>query len=337
MSLSSLTAISPIDGRYSGKTNALRDIFSEYGLIRFRVHVEVRWLQALAACPAIDEVPQFSTAANRLLDALVSGFSITDAEHVKAIERSTNHDVKAVEYWLKARITDHRELPAVAEFIHFACTSEDINNLAYGLMLRAGRDDVVLPLMERIIEALRAMAHRHAATPMLSRTHGQPASPTTMPHKVNPIDFENAEGNLGLANALFAHFAGTLTNSRWQRDLTDSTVLRNLGVSVGHCVIAYHAILRGIAKVDVNTAHLAEELNNHWALLAEPIQTVMRRHGVEKPYEKLKALTRGRHVTPAILHTFIDTLDIPAGAKQQLKALTPAHYLGMAKQQARDV
>ena len=455
MSLSSLTAISPIDGRYSGKTNALRDIFSEYGLIRFRVHVEVRWLQALAACPAIDEVPQFSTAANRLLDALVSGFSITDAEHVKAIERSTNHDVKAVEYWLKARITDHRELPAVAEFIHFACTSEDINNLAYGLMLRAGRDDVVLPLMERIIEALRAMAHRHAATPMLSRTHGQPVSPTTvgkeiantvyrlerqralaagvplmgkingavgnynahrhtypdidwptlardlveslgltwnpyttqiephdymaelfnaiarfngilldfsrdmwgyislnyftqktvtdeigsstMPHKVNPIDFENAEGNLGLANALFAHFAGTLTNSRWQRDLTDSTVLRNLGVSVGHCVIAYHAILRGIAKVDVNTAHLAEELNNHWALLAEPIQTMMRRHGVEKPYEKLKALTRGRHVTPAILHTFIDTLDIPAGAKQQLKALTPAHYLGMAKQQARDV
>ena len=455
MSLSSLTAISPIDGRYGGKTAELRDIFSEYGLIRFRVRVEVRWLQALAACPAIDEAPDFSAAANRLLDTLVNNFSIADAEHIKAIERNTNHDVKAVEYWIKARIADHRELSAVTEFIHFACTSEDINNLAYGLMLRAGRDHIVLPLMERIIEALRAMAHRHAATPMLSRTHGQPASPTTvgkeiantayrlerqraltagvplmgkingavgnynahrhtypdidwetlardfveslgltwnpyttqiephdymaelfnaiarfngilldfsrdmwgyislnyltqktvtdeigsstMPHKVNPIDFENAEGNLGLANALFAHFAGTLTTSRWQRDLTDSTLLRNLGVSVGHCVIAYQAILRGLAKVDVNTEHLAAELNRHWALLAEPIQTVMRRHGVEKPYEKLKALTRGRHVTPAILHTFIDTLDIPDDAKRQLKALTPADYLGSAKEQAQRV
>ena len=455
MSLSSLTAISPLDGRYGGKTAELRDIFSEYGLIRFRVRVEVRWLQALAACPAIDEAPDFSAAANRLLDTLVNNFSIADAEHIKAIERNTNHDVKAVEYWIKARIADHRELSAVTEFIHFACTSEDINNLAYGLMLRAGRDHIVLPLMERIIEALRAMAHRHAATPMLSRTHGQPASPTTvgkeiantayrlerqraltagvplmgkingavgnynahrhtypdidwetlardfveslgltwnpyttqiephdymaelfnaiarfkgilldfsrdmwgyislnyltqktvtdeigsstMPHKVNPIDFENAEGNLGLANTLFAHFAGTLTTSRWQRDLTDSTLLRNLGVSVGHCVIAYQAILRGLAKVDVNTEHLAAELNRHWALLAEPIQTVMRRHGVEKPYEKLKALTRGRHVTPAILHTFIDTLDIPDDAKRQLKALTPADYLGSAKEQAQRV
>ena len=455
MSLSSLTAISPIDGRYGGKTAELRDIFSEYGLIRFRVRVEVRWLQALAACPAIDEAPDFSAAANRLLDTLVNNFSIADAEHIKAIERNTNHDVKAVEYWIKARIADHRELSAVTEFIHFACTSEDINNLAYGLMLRAGRDHIVLPLMERIIEALRAMAHRHAATPMLSRTHGQPASPTTvgkeiantayrlerqraltagvplmgkingavgnynahrhtypdidwetlardfveslgltwnpyttqiephdymaelfnaiarfngilldfsrdmwgyislnyltqktvtdeigsstMPHKVNPIDFENAEGNLGLANTLFAHFAGTLTTSRWQRDLTDSTLLRNLGVSVGHCVIAYQAILRGLAKVDVNTEHLAAELNRHWALLAEPIQTVMRRHGVEKPYEKLKALTRGRHVTPAILHTFIDPLDIPDDAKRQLKALTPADYLGSAKEQAQRV
>ena len=455
MSLSSLTAISPIDGRYGGKTAELRDIFSEYGLIRFRVRVEVRWLQALAACPAIDEAPDFSAAANRLLDTLVNNFSIADAEHIKAIERNTNHDVKAVEYWIKARIADHRELSAVTEFIHFACTSEDINNLAYGLMLRAGRDHIVLPLMERIIEALRAMAHRHAATPMLSRTHGQPASPTTvgkeiantayrlerqraltagvplmgkingavgnynahrhtypdidwetlardfveslgltwnpyttqiephdymaelfnaiarfngilldfsrdmwgyislnyltqktvtdeigsstMPHKVNPIDFENAEGNLGIANALLAHFAETLTTSRWQRDLTDSTVLRNLGVGVSHCIIAYRALLRGIAKVDVNTQRLAAELDNHWALLAEPIQTVMRRHGVAQPYEKLKTLTRGQHVTRAILHAFVDGLDIPDDAKRQLKALTPASYLGSAKAQAQRV
>ena len=455
MPLSSLTAISPIDGRYHGSTAELRDIFSEYGLIRFRAQVEIRWLQALAACPAILEAPGFSAAANRLLDDWVNDFSIADAERVKTIERTTNHDVKAVEYLLKERIAGHSELAAVAEFIHFACTSEDINNLAYGLMLGAGRDRVLLPLIDRIVTALRAMAHQHAATPMLSRTHGQPASPTTvgkeiantvhrlerqralvadvplmgkingavgnynahrhaypdihwaalardfveslgltwnpyttqieprdymaelfnaiarfnsvlldfsrdmwgyialnyftqktvtgevgsstMPHKVNPIDFENAEGNLGIANALLAHFAETLTTSRWQRDLTDSTVLRNLGVGVSHCVIAYRALLRGIAKVDVNTQRLAAELDNHWALLAEPIQTVMRRHGVAEPYEKLKTLTRGQHVTRAILHAFVDGLDIPDDAKRQLKALTPASYLGSAKAQAQRV
>ena len=455
MPLSSLTAISPIDGRYHGSTAELRDIFSEYGLIRFRAQVEIRWLQAFAACPAILEAPGFSAAANRLLDDWVNDFSIADAERVKTIERTTNHDVKAVEYLLKERIAGHSELAAVAEFIHFACTSEDINNLAYGLMLGAGRDRVLLPLMDRIVTALRAMAHQHAATPMLSRTHGQPASPTTvgkeiantvhrlerqralvadvplmgkingavgnynahrhaypdihwaalardfveslgltwnpyttqieprdymaelfnaiarfnsvlldfsrdmwgyialnyftqktvtgevgsstMPHKVNPIDFENAEGNLGIANALLAHFAETLTTSRWQRDLTDSTVLRNLGVGVSHCVIAYRALLRGIAKVDVNTQRLAAELDNHWALLAEPIQTVMRRHGVAEPYEKLKTLTRGQHVTRAILHAFVDGLDIPDDAKRQLKALTPASYLGSAKAQAQRV
>jgi len=455
MPLSSLTAISPIDGRYHGSTAALRDIFSEYGLIRFRAQIEIRWLQALAACPAIHEAPGFSATANHLLDDWVNHFSIADAERVKTIERTTNHDVKAVEYLLKERFADHHELAAVSEFIHFACTSEDINNLAYGLMLRAGRDRVLLPLMDQIVTALRAIAHQHAATPMLSRTHGQPASPTTigkeiantvhrlerqraltadvplmgkingavgnynahqhaypdihwaalardfveslgltwnpyttqieprdymaelfnaiarfnsvlldfsrdmwgyialnyftqktvtgeigsstMPHKVNPIDFENAEGNLGIANALLAHFAETLTTSRWQRDLTDSTVLRNLGVGVSHCVIAYHALLRGIAKVDVNTQRLAAELDNHWALLAEPIQTVMRRHGVAKPYEKLKTLTRGQQVTRATLHAFIDSLDIPDDAKRQLKALTPARYLGSAKEQARNV
>jgi len=454
MALSPLTALSPVDGRYASQVEALRPVFSEYGLIRARVEVEVRWLQRLAAHPGIAEVPPFSAGAHAFLDKLVAGFSEADAEWIKATERTTNHDVKAVEYFLKDRVAAVPELAKVSEFIHFACTSEDINNTAHGLMLKAGRD-VLLQSMKQLLEAVKALARRHADLAMLSRTHGQTASPTTlgkemanvayrlerqvrqfekveilgkingavgnynahlsaypevdweanakafveslglnwnpyttqiephdyiaeyfdavkrfntilidfdrdvwgyvslgyfkqrlkegevgsstMPHKVNPIDFENSEGNLGLANALLGHLAEKLPISRWQRDLTDSTVLRNLGVGLAHSLIAYDAALKGIAKLEVNAQRLAEDLDNAWEVLAEPIQTVMRRYGIAQPYEKLKALTRGKGIDRATLQTFIDTLDIPAAARAELKAMTPASYTGTAASQAKKI
>lgn len=455
MQLNELTAVSPVDGRYGSKTAALRTIFSEYGLIRFRVLVEVRWLQQLAANPAIREVGPFSDAAQETLNAIVSEFSLADAERVKAIEKTTNHDVKAIEYLLKEKVENQAELNHVNEFIHFACTSEDINNLCHALMLKEGRDKVIVPMQERIVAAIRDLAHRYADVPMLSRTHGQTASPTTMgkemanvayrlqrqldqikavpllgkingavgnynahlsaypevdwvahaqafieslglecnpyttqiephdyiaelfeaiarfntilidfdrdvwgyislgyfkqktvegevgsstmPHKVNPIDFENSEGNLGIANAVMDHLARKLPISRWQRDLTDSTVLRNLGVGLGHAVIAYEASLKGIGKLEINTARLGEDLNDAWEVLAEPVQTVMRRYNIEKPYEKLKALTRGKAITKQAIQEFIETLAIPEADKARLRAMTPATYIGNAAEQAKKV
>ncbi len=455
MELSSLTAVSPVDGRYGSKTADLRPIFSEYGLIRHRILVEVRWLQALAAHPQIPEVPALSGHAINLLEAMAGQFQVEDAQRVKNIERTTNHDVKAVEYFIKERIAGNAELEAVSEFIHFACTSEDINNLAQGLMVREGRGQVLLPLMDALIAALRDLAHRHADLPMLSRTHGQPASPTTlgkemanvvvrlraqrervaavellgkingavgnynahlsaypdvdwpgvarafveslgltwnpyttqiephdylaelfdatarfntividfcrdvwgyislgyfrqrtvagevgsstMPHKVNPIDFENAEGNLGLANAILGHLSAKLPISRWQRDLTDSTVLRNLGVGLAHTAIALESTLRGLGKLEADPVRLAADLDANWEVLAEPIQTVMRRYGVDRPYERLKELTRGQRIGREDLEAFVAGLDIPAQAKAQLRALTPATYVGNAAAQARAV
>lgn len=454
MAFSTLTALSPVDGRYAGKVDALRPIFSEFGLIRARVEVEVRWLQRLAALPGVAEVPAFSAEATHFLDQLVASFSESDAEWIKTTERTTNHDVKAVEYFLKDRVTALPELAAVSEFIHFACTSEDINNLSHGLMLKAGRD-VVLAQMQTVTDAIRALAHRYADVSMLSRTHGQTASPTTlgkemanvayrlqrqvdqlaavpllgkingavgnynahlatypdvdwqanaetfvtslgltfnpyttqiephdyiaeyfdavrrfntilidfdrdvwgyislgyfkqklkegevgsstMPHKVNPIDFENSEGNLGLANAILGHLAEKLPISRWQRDLTDSTVLRNLGVGLAHSVIAYDASLKGIGKLEMNAQRLADDLDASWEVLGEAIQTVMRRYGIEKPYEKLKALTRGKGIDRDSLRTFIDTLDMPEAAKAELREMTPASYIGNAIAQARAI
>ncbi|UUT22044.1 adenylosuccinate lyase [Pseudomonas sp. T8] len=456
MQLSSLTAVSPVDGRYAGKTQALRPIFSEYGLIRARVLVEVRWLQRLAAHSTISEVPAFSAEANAVLNTLAENFSLEHAERVKEIERTTNHDVKAIEYLLKEQAAKLPELANVSEFIHFACTSEDINNLSHALMLREGRDEVMLPLMRQTAGAIRELALRFADVPMLSRTHGQPASPTTlgkelanvvyrlerqiaqvaavpllgkingavgnynahlsaypeidweanarafiedelglsfnpyttqiephdyiaelfdaiarfntilidfdrdiwgyislgyfkqrtiageigsstMPHKVNPIDFENSEGNLGIANALFQHLASKLPISRWQRDLTDSTVLRNLGVGFAHSVIAYEASLKGISKLELNAQKIAEDLDACWEVLAEPIQTVMRRYNIENPYEKLKELTRGKGISPEALQTFIDALEMPEAAKAELKKLTPASYIGNAAAQAKRI
>jgi len=452
MELSTLTAVSPVDGRYGTKTDALRPIFSEFGLIRYRVLIEIRWLQALAAATDVPEVPPFSEHANSLLNGIVDGFSEQDAQRVKNIERTTNHDVKAVEYFIKEKIAGNEELMKVGEFVHFACTSEDINNLAHALMLRDGRSEVLLPQLDEVIDAVRHLAHAHADKPMLSRTHGQPASPTTlgkelantayrltrqrsqiaavellgkingavgnynahlsaypekdwaafaktfveslgvnwnpyttqiephdyiaelfdaagrmntvlidfsrdvwsyislgyfrqktvagevgsstMPHKVNPIDFENAEGNLGIANALFDHLAAKLPISRWQRDLTDSTVLRNLGVGIAHTSIALQSLLRGIGKLEADGNRLADDLDANWEVLAEPIQTVMRRYGIEKPYEKLKELTRGQRITPEQLQQFIEGLDMPQAAKAALAELTPHSYTGNARQQA---
>ncbi len=452
MELSELTAISPIDGRYGNKTTDLRPIFSEYGLIRHRVLVEVRWLQMLAAEAGITEVPTLSEHANAVLNDIVDHFSVEDAQRVKNIEKTTNHDVKAVEYFLKEKISGNNELEEVSEFIHFACTSEDINNLAYGLMLREARTQSVLPMMDDVIKAVSDLAKKYAEQPMLSRTHGQPASPTTlgkemanvafrlkrqreqvvmvpmlgkingavgnynahlsaypeldwqsiaskfvtglgldwnpyttqiephdyvaeffdavarfntiiidfcrdvwgyisvgyfkqrtvageigsstMPHKVNPIDFENAEGNLGVANAIFGHLAAKLPISRWQRDLTDSTVLRNLGVGLAHGSIAYQSCLKGISKLEANPVRLDEDLNACWEVLAEPIQTVMRRYGIEKPYEKLKELTRGKGIDQNSLKIFIKSLKIPDAEKERLLALTPATYIGNAVQQS---
>ncbi len=449
-----LTAISPIDGRYADKVNALRPIFSEYGLIRFRVQVEVRWLQALAKHPLITEVSPFSEAADQILDTIIRDFSEADAQRVKDIEKTTNHDVKAVEYLLKEKIAGHAELEKVAEFIHFACTSEDINNLSYALMLKEGRGIISAQITD-CIAAIKAIAKDTAHQPMLSRTHGQSATPTTvgkefanvaarmqrqlaqlqavellgkingavgnynahsvaypdvdwaefaqnfveslglqfnpytiqiephdyiaeffhalarfntilldfdrdvwgyislgyfkqktiagevgsstMPHKVNPIDFENSEGNLSLANALFGFLAEKLPVSRWQRDLTDSTVLRNIGVGIAHTSIAVQASLKGISKLQINTDAIEADLNANWEVLAEPIQTVMRRYGVEKPYEKLKELTRGQRITPDQLHDFIGRLDIPAEAKSALLELTPRSYIGYAEQLAKQI
>ncbi|MCC8998896.1 MAG: adenylosuccinate lyase [Candidatus Contendobacter sp.] len=456
MELTALTAISSIDGRYADKTADLRPIFSEYGLIRHRVQVEVRWLQALSRYPGILEIPLLSEHATHVLSDWVKNFSLSDAQRIKDIERITNHDVKAVEYWLKEKIAGNAELEAVSEFIHFACTSEDINNLAYALMLREARTQVLLPQLDALIDAMTRLAHQHADQPMLARTHGQPASPTTlgkemanvgyrlqrqraqlvavpllgkingavgnynahlaaypevdwegfacgfvtedlgldwnpyttqiepheymaeffhavmrantivldfcrdlwsyiaigyfrqktvageigsstMPHKVNPIDFENAEGNLGVANALLDHLAAKLPVSRWQRDLTDSTVLRTLGVGLAHSLVAYQSCLKGIGKLEVNAAALDADLDANWEVLAEPIQTVMRRYGVEQPYEQLKALTRGQRVDRETLRAFIADLAIPDEAKQRLLAMTPASYTGNAAAQARKV
>jgi adenylosuccinate lyase len=455
MDLTQLTALSPVDGRYGSKTESLRPIFSEFGLIRHRVLVEIRWLQALARHEGIREVPALSAHAGRVLNDIVEKFSEQDAQRVKNIERTTNHDVKAVEYFLKEKITGNDELESISEFFHFACTSEDINNLAYALMLSEARKQTLLPLMDDVIRAIADLAHRYADQPMLSRTHGQTASPTTvgkemanvaarlhrqreqlanvpmlgkmngavgnynahlvaypdvdwpalagefiagiglemnpyttqiephdfmaelfdcqarfntilidfsrdvwgyislgyfkqktvagevgsstMPHKVNPIDFENAEGNMGIANALFAHLAAKLPVSRWQRDLSDSTVLRNIGVAIGHVVIACESCLKGIGKLEVNARRTAEDLDASWEVLAEPLQTVMRRYGIEKPYEKLKDLTRGQDVNQATLQAFISGLDLPEDVKAELSRLTPADYTGNAASQASDI
>jgi len=455
MDLNSLSAVSPIDGRYGSKTASLRPLFSEFGLIHHRVLVEIRWLQMLSANNEIKEVPTFSGIASSLLDSIVDNFSIEDAEQVKTIERTTNHDVKAVEYFLKDKIKDNEELMAINEFIHFACTSEDINNLSHALMLNTARSDILLPQMQSVIDAITQLAHDLADTPMLCRTHGQPASPSTMgkemanvafrlkrqlkqlkavpvmgkingavgnynahlsaypeldwaeiaqnfveslgiefnpytiqiephdyiaeyfdvvarfntilidfdrdiwsyislgyfkqktiagevgsstmPHKVNPIDFENSEGNLGIANALLNHLSSKLPISRWQRDLTDSTVLRNLGVGIAHAIISYSSTLRGISKLQINKKALAKDLDNTWEVLAEPIQTVMRRYNIEQPYEKLKELTRGQSITAETLKTFVDTLDMPEAAKQELRELTPATYIGNAIEQAKNI
>lgn len=454
MELSALTAVSPVDGRYGSKTADLRAVFSEFGLIRFRVQVEIRWLQQLASHPQIQEVPALSAEANALLDSLVDNFSVEHAERIKEIERTTNHDVKAVEYFIKEQIADNAELMAVNEFVHFACTSEDINNLSHALMLRHGVE-VTRNQMQQVTDAIAELGREHANQPMLCRTHGQTASPSTMgkemanvayrlqrqlkqvdnieflgkingavgnynahlsayadidweanaksfveslgltwnpyttqiephdyiaelfdavcrfntilidfdrdvwgyislgffkqktiagevgsstmPHKVNPIDFENSEGNLGIANAIMQHLAAKLPISRWQRDLTDSTVLRNLGVGFGHSLIAYQASLKGISKLEINAARLSEDLDNAWEVLAEPIQTVMRRYGIEKPYEKLKDLTRGKEMNQETIQNFIDTLDMPDAAKTELKALTPALYTGNAADQAKRI
>ena len=455
MELSSLTAISPIDGRYGSKTQNLRSVFSEYGLIHARVIVEVRWLQHLAGLEGVSELPAFSKATNTFLKKLLDNFDESDAMRIKEIEKTTNHDVKAVEYFLKEKLASQKELEPALEFIHFACTSEDINNLAHALMLKKGLSEVLIPLFERLIAALRQLAHDYADDAMLSRTHGQTASPTTvgkefanvvarlqqqlariqtvpllgkingavgnynahlsaypeldwaadnqafveslglswnpyttqiephdymaelfnaicrfntvlidfnrdiwgyislgyfkqksiageigsstMPHKVNPIDFENSEGNLGIANAIMDHLANKLPISRWQRDLTDSTVLRNLGVGFAHSVIAYESTLKGISKLEINRERLAQDLDNAWEVLAEPIQTVMRRYKIEGAYEKLKELTRGKVIDKQTIQTFIDTLDIPPEAAAQLKALNPANYTGQAAALAKKI
>ena len=454
--IDALTALSPLDGRYRAQVDALRPHFSESALIRNRVRVELAWLAALAAEPGIAEIPPFDAAALAAIDEALASFSTADAVRVKSIERTTNHDVKAVEYWMKERFASAPAIARVAEFIHFACTSEDINNLAHGLALADARRDVLVPALRGLAAELRTIAHRHAGRAMLARTHGQPATPTTlgkefanvvarleratgafervellgkmngatgsynahvaaypdidwervaqrvvgslglgfnahttqiephdcvaeyfdalaridtilidldrdlwgyvslgyfrqrmkegevgsstMPHKVNPIDFENSEGNLGIANALARHFSDKLPVSRWQRDLTDSTVLRNVGVALGHALIGWTALRRGLAKLEVDDARLDADLDANWEVLAEPIQTVMRRYGLPEPYEQLKALTRGqRGMTREALHAFVDGLALPAEAKKRLKALTPAAYIGRAEALAKRI
>jgi adenylosuccinate lyase len=456
MTLSPLTALSPLDGRYHSKVEALRGYFSEYGLIRYRVVIEIEWLKALSAEPSINELAPFSTATIELLDKLAAQFSEADAEQIKSIERRTNHDVKAIEYWLREKLSDNPETGKALEFIHFACTSEDINNLSHALMLNISRKKVMLPVLQTLIDKLQNLAHQHADLPMLCRTHGQNATPSTlgkemanvvyrlqraysriaevevlgkingavgnynahlsaypnidwealaksfveargltfnpytiqiephdymaelydafagantilidlnrdiwgyislgyfkqkvisgevgsstMPHKVNPIDFENAEGNLGIANALLKHLAEKLPISRWQRDLTDSTVLRNMGVAFGYTLLAYESCLKGLNKLEANPARLSEDLNNNWEVLAEPIQTVMRRYNIENAYDKLKELTRGKNgINRTSLHTFIDALDIPQSEKQRLFQLSPDTYIGKAAELAKRI
>ena len=455
MSLSTLSALSPLDGRYAAKTDKLRPILSEAGFMHHRVKVEIAWLQALANA-GFEEIQPFSAAATALLDKLAAEFGEADAARIKEIEAVTNHDVKAVEYWLKEKVKDVPELVAASEFIHFACTSEDINNTSHGMMLKAARDTVLLPALQSVIDKLAEIARANADVPMLSRTHGQPASPSTlgkdmanvvarlrraaqriaaveilgkmngavgnynahlsaypdfdwesfstsvieerlglvfnpytiqiephdymaelfdaiarantilldlnrdvwgyislgyfkqktkageigsstMPHKVNPIDFENSEGNLGLANAVLKHLSEKLPVSRWQRDLTDSTVLRNIGVAFGYTVLAYDSCLRGLNKLEVNPARLAEDLDATWEVLAEPVQTVMRRYGIENPYEQLKELTRGKGISREALREFIQQLAIPQQAKDQLLAMTPSNYIGLAAKLARAI
>lgn len=455
MSVTPLIALSPLDGRYESRVTSLREHFSEHGLIRNRVRVEVEWLKALAAEPSLIEIPAFSDAAVLELDEVISSFSAEDSQAVKEIEAVTNHDVKAMEYWLKRRLAHNAEVMKVSEFIHFACTSEDINNTSHALMLREGRDEALLPVLDRVIAALRTQAHGLAEVPMLSRTHGQPASPTTMgkelanivarlerarqsiaavsltakfngavgnynahlsawpefdwegfnrrfieslglefnpytiqiephdamaelfdamgrcntilidacrdlwmyialgyfkqklkegevgsstmPHKVNPIDFENAEGNFGLANAVLRHFSEKLPISRMQRDLTDSTVLRNMGVGFGHTVLALDSMLRGIGKLEADPAKIAADLDESWEVLAEPVQTVMRRFAIENPYEQLKAMTRGKGITREALHAFIAELPIPESERRRLLDMTPASYIGKAAELARRI
>jgi adenylosuccinate lyase len=455
MNLSSLTAVSPIDGRYGSKTAELRSAFSEFGLIKYRVTVEIRWLQRLAEHADIKEIGPFSKETITILNELVDNFDEGDAAKIKEIERTTNHDVKAVEYFIKEQISNKPELTEILEFVHFACTSEDINNLSHALMLKEGRDTVLLPQVEEIASKISEMAIAYADVSMLSRTHGQTASPTTvgkemanvayrlnrqidqirqipllgkingavgnynahlsaypnidwednakvfigslglemnpyttqiephdyiaelfdaiarfntilidfnrdiwgyislgyfkqktiagevgsstMPHKVNPIDFENSEGNLGLANAVFGHLGQKLPISRWQRDLTDSTVLRNMGVGFGYSLIAYQSTLKGIGKLELNQQRLAEDLDNTWEVLAEPVQTVMRRYNIPEPYEKLKALTRGQGITKEAILAFVETLDMPEEAKEELRNLTPASYIGNASDQAKAI
>ncbi|BFM16223.1 adenylosuccinate lyase [Maricurvus nonylphenolicus] len=454
MDLSALTAVSPIDGRYGSKTADYRGIFSEFGLIRARVEVEIRWLQRLAEHAGIAEVAPFSEATNAQLDAIVDNFNVDHAARIKEIESTTNHDVKAVEYFIKEQFGSNEELEVVKEFVHFACTSEDINNLSHALMLKAGRETLIAQ-MQQIVDGIADLAQNFAADPMLSRTHGQTASPTTvgkelanvvarlrrqvkqakqvellgkingavgnynahlsaypqvdwqenaqvfveslgltwnpyttqiephdyiaelfdaiarfntilidfdrdiwgyislgyfkqktiagevgsstMPHKVNPIDFENSEGNLGIANAVFSHLATKLPVSRWQRDLTDSTVLRNMGVGFGYSAIAYASTLKGMSKLEINRERLAQDLDNSWEVLAEPIQTIMRRYNIEEPYEKLKALTRGQAITQEVIQNFVETLDVPEEAKQAMRDLTPANYIGNAVDQAKAI
>ncbi|MDO9282932.1 MAG: adenylosuccinate lyase [Methylotenera sp.] len=456
MSLTTLNALSPLDGRYQSKLDALRPYFSEYALIKHRAWVEVEWLKALASAKELAEITPFSTETIQELDAAIANFSELDASQVKAIEARTNHDVKALEYWLKEKFDGNPEIKKASEFIHFACTSEDINNLSHGLMLKTARDSVMLPFLNSLIARLTELAHQLADQPMLSRTHGQTASPTTMgkelanvvyrlqrqqkqlvnneilgkingavgnfnahlsaypnfdwesfakrfveslgltynpmtiqiephdymaelydtlarintilidinrdiwgyisvgyfkqkvkvgeigsstmPHKVNPIDFENSEGNLGLANAVLRHMAEKLPISRWQRDLTDSTVLRNMGVAFGYTLLGYDSCLRGLNKLEINPEKLALDLDNSWEVLAEPIQTVMRRYGIENPYEQLKELTRGKGgINKASLHTFISTLNIPNEAKKLLLEMTPATYIGKATELATTI
>lgn len=452
MDISTLTAISPVDGRYAARLGDLRLLFSEFGLIRTRVLVEVRWLKHLASLPGVSEVPELSDEARARLDGLESDFDEKSASRVREIEKTTNHDVKAVEYFIKEELQGSEELEAIFEFVHFACTSEDINNLSYGWLLKEAREATLLPAMDAVIDAIQTLAETHAEQPMLARTHGQPASPTTlgkemanvvarlarqraqlaavpilgkmngavgnynahlaaypeldwpaigkefveslgleqnpyttqiephdyiaelfhalsrfntilldfdrdlwsyisigyfkqktiegevgsstMPHKVNPIDFENSEGNLGMANAIMSHLAEKLPISRWQRDLTDSTVSRNLGVGIAHSLIAYSSTLKGISKLEVDARQMQEDLDANWSVLAEAIQTVMRRHGVEEPYEKLKALTRGQQIDAELLAKFVQNLEIPEAARRELLGLTPERYTGNAAEQA---
>ncbi|HBI82529.1 MAG TPA: adenylosuccinate lyase [Alcaligenaceae bacterium] len=453
-SLSVLNAVSPLDGRYASRCDSLRPYLSEAGFMAHRVEVEIAWLIGLSDA-GLPEFPAFSADARKILNNLVINFSEADAEAIKVHERKTNHDVKAVEYWLKDKAAGHPELERASEFIHFACTSEDINNTSHALMLTRTRDQIVLPQLKKLLEALQAIAHAQAAQPLLSRTHGQPATPTTlgkefanvaarlrdaiagiaaivplakmngatgnynahlsaypevdwpafsarvlnqlglkqnihtiqiephdwmaqlfdaiarantilidlnrdvwgyislgyfkqrlkegevgsstMPHKVNPIDFENAEGNLGMANAVLRHLSEKLPISRWQRDLTDSTVLRNLGVALGYCMVAYDSCLRGLGKLEVNAAAIDADLDACWEILAEPVQTIMRRYGVPHPYEKLKELTRGKGITQEALKAFIVTLEVPQDAKDRMLAMTPRSYIGLAQELARKI